>query len=447
MTRGKYEAAREKARLSYKSYIIGLICLGLCCALFVSSTFAWLSEDVGSNVNQIYVGSMQVDFLHHVNGQQVAVTPNHSIFDNNIKWKPEAAQTQTMTVVNKGNIAFEYELQLIADPANCAVDNGQNFFDVANYFDVYAFAGASEDISASGWQKVGTLAQVIKKEIAVTEGLLENSGDTATFSVGLLLRDDADPKIMGQQLSFHVKLVANQEGYVDYQKVGTAGELTAALAAGDDVQLTANISAPAATVAPYGNFYGFKHDGSLLDGAGHTLSVTGSGETYGIMTSGGTIKNLKMDNGFRGIVLMYAQEDLILENVTLVGSGIGYSINTAEHGLPVQLIVRNSTLSGWASFAGLDSASFTRCTFRQGSYWGGTTYDRVVKPMVDTLFENCDFANEQYIDLSELDDGCKVIFDKCTVNGAALTAENWNTLFEAIELPAGKTIADCVVFR
>lgn len=447
MAKGKYEAAREKARVSYRSYIISLVCLGLCCALFVSSTFAWFSVDVGSNSNQIYVGSLQVDLLHHKGGQKIPVTAEHAVFDSAAKWKPESAQAEVLTVVNKGNIAFEYELQLAADLANCALNNGQSFYDIAKYFDVYACDGESRVLTDAGWQNMGTLAQVIKSEIPVAEGNLKKTSQTETFSVALVLRADAGTEIMGQQLSFHIKLIANQEGYIDYQQAGTAQELTAALAAGDDVQLTANISAPAATVAPYGNYYGFKHDGGLIDGAGHTLSVTGSGDTYGIMTSGGTIKNLKMNYGFRGIVLMYPQEDLILENLVIAGDGIGYCINTAEYGLPVQLIAKNSTFAGWASFAGLESASFKNCTFKLGSYWGGTTYDRVIKPFVNTSFENCNFVAEQYIDLSSLDAGCKVTFKNCNVNGTALTADNWSTLLEAIELPAGKTVADCVDFQ
>lgn len=446
MARGKYEAAREKTRLSYRSYILSLICLGLCCALFVSTTFAWISDDVESNGNQIYVGSLQMDFLHHVNGKQVSVTPNHEIFDSNTEWNPETAQVQVLTVVNKGDIAFEYEVQLVADPANCAIDNGQSFHEIAKYFDVYAVAGTLTDISVSGWHKLGNLSQVIKKEMAVKEGLLKNTGNADTFSLALQLRGDADPQIMGQKLSFHVKLVATQEGFTDSQQVATAEELTAALATGDKVQLTADIFAPAAGTTADGKAYGFQHVNSLLDGAGHTLSVTGNGDIYGLMTTGGMIKNLKLNSGFQGIVLMYPQEDLFLENVTVEGSGVGYCLNTAQPGLPVQLVVNSSSFAGWVSFADLESAIFTNCTFRVGAYWGGTTYDRVVKPAVQTLFDGCDFAQEQYFDMSGLTEGNQVTFKNCTVNGVALTADNWSSLVEDIVLPDGKTLADCVVF-
>ena len=447
MARGKYEAAREKTRLSYRSYIISLICLALCCVLFVGSTFAWFSVSVSSNANQIYVGSLQVELLHHENGQQIPVTANHAVFDNAFKWKPESAQAEVLTVVNKGNIAFGYELQLAADLANSVLNNSQSFYDVAQYFDVFACSGESRALTDAGWQYVGSLAQVVRNEVAVFEGDLKNTDDADTFSIALVLRSDASTQIMGQQLSFHVKLIANQDGYVDYQKAGTAQELTAALAASEAVQLTANISAPAAEVAHNGTPYGFKLDGGLLDGAGHALTVSGSGEIYGILTNGGTIQNLTIDGGFRSITLVNPQEDLILENLTVVGSGVGYSISTAEPGAPVKLVARNSTFAGWASFEGLESAVLTDCTFQLGSYWGGTTYDRVIKPFGNTTFDGCSFTAQQYIDLSQLANGCKVTFKNCKVNGTALTAENWLMLFETIELPTGRTVSDCVVFQ
>lgn len=451
MRRGKYEAAPEKSSVSLKSYFMSLLCMVLCCAMFMSTTFAWFSIDVTSSANHIQVGTLQVELLHHTDTGVASVTPTYKIFADDVKWGPDHAELAVLTVKNLGDLAFDYQLLLETDAAGCDLKDGASFADVANSFEVYIYRGdavaATWDLSDPDWQLVGTLAQVIGSKLAVTEGKLENPGEQTTFAMALYMRNDAPDSTMGQKLSIHVKLLANQEGYIEYNYAANGGELTAALAKGGYTKLTADISAPAASTAPYGNLYGFKLDGGVLDGTGNTLSVTGSGETYAIMTSGGTVKDLTIDCGFRAIMLMYAQEDLILERVNLTGSGVGYPVNTGEHGKAVKLIARNSTFGGWASFAGLESALFTDCTFVQGTYWGGSTFDRVVKPYVDTTFEGCSFVQDQYIDLSNLEDGCKVTFQNCTVGGIALTADNWQTLFEEIELPAGKTISDCVVFQ
>ena len=176
------------------------------------------------------------------------------------------------------------------------------------------------------------------------------------------------------------------------------------------------------------------------------------------MTNGGTIKNLTIDYGFRGIVLMSPNQDVIVDNVTLTGE-VGYAINTAEHATVegVDLIVTNSTICGWTSFAGIASASFTNCEFGQGTYWGATaTFGRVLKPYINTTLTNCSFTEHMNLDLSSLAEGQKVTIVNCTVNGVALTAgvmtiptteEQYDTELFTIDLPSwASSIADCVIF-
>ena len=451
MKRGKYEAASDKPSLSLRSYFLSLLSLVVCCAMFMSTTFAWFHIDVTSTGNQIHVGSLQVSLLHHKDGAQNAVTPSYKVFDSAVQWQPDHLELAVLTVKNIGQLAFDYKLQLQMDTAGCELTGGATFADVAKSFEVYIYEGnasaATKDLTDPNWKLVGTLAQVIGSKLSVTEGKMEEMGTEATFAMALYLRADAPDDTMGQKLSIHLKLIANQEGAIEYTYAANAQELSAALEKGGYTKLTANISTPAATTAPYGNLYGFKLDGGVLDGAGNTLSVTGPDDTYAIMTSGGTIRNLTVNSGFRGIMLMYAQEDLILENVTCLGSGVGYCLNTGEHGAAVKLVAKNSTFGGWASFAGLESALFVNCSFRQGSYWGGTTYDRVIKPYVNTTFDGCTFVQDQYLDLSGLADGCQITLKGCKVGDTVVTAANWQTLFEEIELPAGKTLTDCVIFQ
>jgi hypothetical protein len=174
------------------------------------------------------------------------------------------------------------------------------------------------------------------------------------------------------------------------------------------------------------------------------------------MTNGGTIKNATITGAFRGIVIMSANQDVIIDNVTITG-GVGYAINTAEHATVegVDLIVTNSTICGWSSFAGLESASFTNCHFGQGTYWGATSiYGRVIKPYVSTTFTNCTFVKSANIDLSLLAEGEVVVFENCTIDGVLITAENSDFSPETYEewftfdLPSwASSYADCVVFR
>ena len=233
----------------------------------------------------------------------------------------------------------------------------------------------------------------------------------------------------------------------------SANSLASGLASGANVTLTEDITEEATATAPYGNNVGFVHNGGTLDGGGNAITVTGGNDTYAIMTYGGTMKNLTVDSGVRGIVLYAPTKDVIIEDVTI--NGPGYGINTAEHPTVdgIDLIVTNSTINGWSSFAGIASASFTECTFGANTtkFWEGqgydSVYDRLVKPYVDTLFKDCVFKQKVYLDLSALGEGCQITLDQCTADGTLITADNYTTLLEAIELPTGKTLADCVIFQ
>lgn len=246
--------------------------------------------------------------------------------------------------------------------------------------------------------------------------------------------------------------------------VSDAAQLNATLELGNLAIFTNDISVEANIVAPYGNNLGvLQANGGIIDGNGYTLSVTGSGDTYAIMTKGGIIENLTIDCARRGVVTMNPNQDLILYNIISGGElGVGYSLNTAEHGY-VHINAIDCSFIGWSSFAGMESVIFSNCYFGQGYYWNdfgySDVYGRLVRPYVNTTFENCTFERGFYVDLSALGNDQTVAFVNCTANDAVITAENivnvayandeditaTETIF--YELPSGRTLEDCVVFE
>ncbi len=219
-------------------------------------------------------------------------------------------------------------------------------------------------------------------------------------------------------------------------EVSSAEDLNAALSNGEYVILKDDVTTEAATTAPYGNKVGFVHNGGTFDGNGNAVGITNSGDNYAVMTSGGTIQNLNVNDGFRGIMIMNPTADVVFDNVTVKGD-VCYAINTGEGDGTHSLIVTNSTLCGWSSFGtAVKDATFTNCTFGQGDYYDNV-YGRLVKPYVDTVFDGCEFESKFYIDLSQLgkdgdgnvlDPDAKIILKNCTVNGVKLTADNWTDL-------------------
>ncbi len=233
--------------------------------------------------------------------------------------------------------------------------------------------------------------------------------------------------------------------------------LKAALANGENVVLTQDITTEAATTAPYGNKYAFKLDGGVIDGNGHELHMECYGDDYGIMTSGGTIKNVTINEGCRAVMIMYPQTDVILDNVKIGGDGVLYPINTGEAGAEgVNLVVTNSVLAGWTSYGLIESATFTNVEFKQGTYYNNI-YGRVLKPYVNTTLTNCSFVEHMNLDLSALNAGHKIVMKNCKVNGQAVTASvftipttdaQYDTELFTIDLPSwASSINDCVVFE
>ena len=98
-----------------------------------------------------------------------------------------------------------------------------------------------------------------------------------------------------------------------------------------------------------------------------------------------------------------------------------------------------------------ESIAFTKCTLGENTakYWQnmgyGQDYDRLIRPYVTAVFTDCVCEQGFYFDLSALEAGCTVTLKNCTVNGTVLTADNYAGLV-TIELPDGRTLADCVIF-
>jgi len=243
--------------------------------------------------------------------------------------------------------------------------------------------------------------------------------------------------------------------------VSDAAELNAVIAAGGSAVLSEDVEMKADTTAPYDNKYGVALNGGVLDGNGNELEIECSGDDYGIMTTGGTVKNLTIKEGCRAVMIMYATEDIILDNVNIGGDGVLYAINTGETGpngsAGIDLIVTNSTIKGWTSYGdAIESASFTNVSFGQGTYYNNI-YGRVLKPYVNTTLTDCSFIEHMNLDLSALKEGHKVTIENCTVNGQAVTADvftipstnaEYDTELFTVDLPSWATsISDCIIFK
>lgn len=210
----------------------------------------------------------------------------------------------------------------------------------------------------------------------------------------------------------------------------TVTDLSEALVAGNDVLLANDIAVAKADAGSNG--YGAtgisQTNGGVIDGNGNDISVDAWGTwDSAINTTGGTIKNINVTGGMRGIFVNHNSTNnskVILENVTI--DGTVYTIS-CDQGTNQGLEAYNSTFNGWTSYAAtIGAVKFDGCSFGKGQ---GYAYCR---PYAATEFVNCDFAAGY-----EIDPVAAVRFENCTFAGVALTDAN---LAELVSNPAKATV-------
>ena len=220
-------------------------------------------------------------------------------------------------------------------------------------------------------------------------------------------------------------LVALVNGYhiVAYADVvvDDVNALKDALANGENVLLSNDIAVAKSDAGSNG--YGVagisQLNGGIIDGNGNDVSVDAWGTwDSAINTTGGTIKNVNVIGGMRGIFVSHNStysDKVILENVTI--DGTIYTLS-CDQGTNKGLEAYNSTFNGWTSYAAtIGAVKFDGCSFGEGQGYA------FCRPYAATEFVNCDFAAGY-----EIDARAAVTFENCTLNGEALTSANLSTL-------------------
>ena len=220
-------------------------------------------------------------------------------------------------------------------------------------------------------------------------------------------------------------LVALVNGYhiVAYADVVVedVNALKDAIANGENVLLSNDIAVAKSDAGSNG--YGVagisQLNGGIIDGNGNDVSVDAWGTwDSAINTTGGTIKNVNVIGGMRGIFVSHNStysDKVILENVTI--DGTIYTLS-CDQGTNKGLEAYNSTFNGWTSYAAtIGAVKFDGCSFGEGQGYA------FCRPYAATEFVNCDFAAGY-----EIDARAAVTFENCTLNGEALTSANLSTL-------------------
>lgn len=242
---GKYEKRAKGVLL--QTYFSSLLCMVLCVAMFLGTTFAWFTSGVTNTANEIYVGMLDVGLFKMKDGTAVSLDSNDSnekLFDGSICWEPGYTAIEILQVKNEGDLSFRYDLTFKDGTINGQSVEGNaeakaQLTAVAQNFAVYVHPGAYAEGEAvptsfadiensSHWTPVrmgkdpATLADILEKGIPVLSGNMEEEAEVDTYMIALHMLKAAgegateeqsialSKELMGQRISLNVKLTAYQ---------------------------------------------------------------------------------------------------------------------------------------------------------------------------------------------------------------------------------------------
>ena len=313
---GKYEKMRKNAIL--QTYITSLLCLGLCVTMFFGTSMAWFSDTAESTQNQMYVGTLEVELKHasFKDGElgqyaliEKVADEDNPIIDANIKWEPGYTAVEKFELIEKGDLAFSYQMGIECEFVDTKDTEGKVTTSadakkaIASAITVWNYTGANakeyalpadfDVMTAENWEPVGTLLDVITKHLPIFEGEMNKDAVTAEAEakayhlIALHMEESfSDSAVQGKTLDgITVKLVATQKHseqdafanpYDEIVRVRTEEELTEAIAAGknillnNDIELTSTLAITDATVI---DLNGYALSGTCDAGQGHLIMV------------------------------------------------------------------------------------------------------------------------------------------------------------------------------
>ena len=117
-----------KAKSLKKAFICSVMSLVMCFSMLVGTTFAWFTDSVTNNVNQIVSGNLDVE-LHHTKNYNddstiyEVVESDTELYDELVwvhgadshqatAWQPNVMSTEGFKIENKGTLPLKYKFSL-----------------------------------------------------------------------------------------------------------------------------------------------------------------------------------------------------------------------------------------------------------------------------------------------------------------------------------------------
>ena len=416
------------------SLVASIAALVLCCAMLIGTTFAWFTDTASTAVNKIQAGTLDVQLLdesgNSLEGQTLAWQKAAGHESEEVLWEPGCTyKLQPIVIKNNGNLALKYKIVITGIQGDAELNEAIEWT-ITNTSATTALdadhplaAGASDTLTISGHMK-------------------ESAGNEYQ---GLSIAGIAITVVATQDTVEHDSNGNQYDKNAEYAiPVATADELTAALANGQNVILTAPIQMPEVIevkgdITIYGG-----ENGQLLvpDNADRVINITENTEPLTLTLSNVDVVGPTSGTYTRGISVYGTQNVTIVVDNSSVSANY-YALNIASENENVKVVVKNTTLTGWCAFQTWSAgtkATFENCTLignndKTYNADGWNNFATVVinenTTNVELTFKDCRIeanqttGNKQYL-MSVRASGAKVTVDGCTffANGTEIADED-----------------------
>ena len=174
-----------------KKKVLGVSLLSLlaCGILFAGTTYAWYSDHVTVDENQLQAGSLKVDLSKYnaTSSKYESFRENGSLKlitgENSVNWEPGKTAIAAIKIENKGSLGIKYNLigkinsqvkgdndESLADVVDVYIKVGNQISSLTDFATVKAEAEANTNKDYAQWTKVGTLTDLLDPNSSIISG-------------------------------------------------------------------------------------------------------------------------------------------------------------------------------------------------------------------------------------------------------------------------------------
>ena len=372
-----------------RSVLVSGLCLLLTAVMLMGSTFAWFTDSVTNEGNQIQSGTLDISLN---NGDETTLFSSE-----NFLFEPGRSQVATATVTNEGSLWLKYTMSF----SNVKTTGNSDITDV---LDVYTVAAGANDLTDAAY--LGTMKSLMTAGSFAAKDKVLAPGASESFTLVIKMQESAGNQYQGCGVAFDVAVVATQYneetdgfGNPDYDK---DAQYPLVEQSGEELQekLDSMVSGETVTVNPgvtKADVFNIDGDGTFVvqGGTQNPADTVLEGQIlFGANSQGAEGKQLTLRNltiSADTIALKFNHSapgvaaeglTLVLENCVVEGNGtgsFGALLGTGNRGS--KLVLKN------VKFVNLDTVLAIADSGNPQDYVSGATGNKV--EMTDVTFENC----------------------------------------------------------